>query len=1088
MALRALGIRVLADMSNYMTNLGRGAAATKQFTGELDKASRGGHLEKISDSAGVLGIGLAGVAAGAIKMSMDFDKSMSAVAAASGAGAADMEKLRAAAIQAGKDTQFSATEAADGITELSKAGVQTADILHGGLKGALDLAAAGQISVAEASETAASAMTQFSLSGEKVPHIADLLAAGAGKAQGSVHDMGAALNQSGLVASQFGLSIEDTTGVLAEFAHAGLTGSDAGTSFKSMLLAMANPTDNTKSAMEALGISFYDAQGKFIGLSGVAKVLQDRLKGLTQEQRNAALSQIFGSDAIRSASILYTDGAEGVQKWRDAVNDSGYASENAAKLTDNLAGDLERLKGSLETLAVSSGEGANKGLRIFTQAANGLVDQLGKMSPVGGSAVVAITGLVGVSALALAAFIKLRSGLTRAVEELNTMGPAGERAATGLQKAAGMAGKTAIAFAALETASAVFNHMATDSVNVDRLTDSLTNLMDTGKSAGELNDIFGGNFDKLGRIAAFADSADHGYGKFVNNVLGSIPVIGDAGIAIGNFGNRLIAGTDFEQAKEQMASLDTAMTNYMNSTNDAKKSSELWNRVASESGIPIEHLIELLPNAYKKVGELNNAADAGKSAMNGAAAGAKNAAAGTDEMGKAADKAAEEIDNLNKAIKSLVDNQLSADRADIKARDGMEELTKSFNKGSRSLDINKEAGRKNRLAVLDQIDAIENLREANVEHGMALDQANRKYLKDIDGLRKSMIQAGFSKKAVDQLIGSYKKLPPNAVTKVDIQGEEGVNKALDKLLVKQYALAKGLSPTAAAASVQKDLDRNRRRGYAEGGWTGPGSMYQPAGIVHADEYVIRKPSRQKLEKRYPGLLDAMNTTGGIPEDVIDATPGFAAGGRVWPFPVTASKAHIPTLAQVLAAVTPAGPSGGATDDWIVRTVMAHFPGMHYISKFRPGAMTLTGHRSYHSMHRAVDWPASHALAQWWHDTFMARTKELITPWNDLNIHNGRPHHYTGAVWNQHNFAGGNAHDHIAMKNGGTITEPVFGVGASGRTYSFGENWLPERVTPGGQSGNAVTIVLENHGVIGSQMEVDNWLAGAVNRLKLRGRV
>jgi TP901 family phage tail tape measure protein len=78
--------------------------------------------------------------------------------------------------------------------------------------------------------------------------------------------MGMALNQSGLVASQFGLSIEDTTGVLAEFANAGLIGSDAGTSFKTMLLAMANPSQQTQALMDQLNISFYDAQGKFIGL------------------------------------------------------------------------------------------------------------------------------------------------------------------------------------------------------------------------------------------------------------------------------------------------------------------------------------------------------------------------------------------------------------------------------------------------------------------------------------------------------------------------------------------------------------------------------------------------------------------------------------------------------------------------------------------------------------------------------------------------------------------------------------------------------------------------------------------------------
>jgi TP901 family phage tail tape measure protein len=126
---------------------------------------------------------------------------MSAVSAATHAGTKEMDALRGAALQAGKDTQYSATEAAKGITELSKAGVSTADILGGGLKGSLALAAAGQLDVGEAAETAASALTQFKLKGSDIPHVADLLAAGAGKAQGSVADLSAALNQSGLIAA-----------------------------------------------------------------------------------------------------------------------------------------------------------------------------------------------------------------------------------------------------------------------------------------------------------------------------------------------------------------------------------------------------------------------------------------------------------------------------------------------------------------------------------------------------------------------------------------------------------------------------------------------------------------------------------------------------------------------------------------------------------------------------------------------------------------------------------------------------------------------------------------------------------------------
>src|SRR5690606_33088374 len=143
-------------------------------------------------------------------------------------------------LDAGQETVYSATEAAGAIEALAKAGVSTADILNGGLSGALNLAASDNIAVAEAAEIAASAMTQFGLAGEDVEHVADLLAAGAGKAQGGVADLGQALNQAGLVSSQFGLSIEEAVGTLTAFASAGMVGSDAGTSFRTMLLRLAN--------------------------------------------------------------------------------------------------------------------------------------------------------------------------------------------------------------------------------------------------------------------------------------------------------------------------------------------------------------------------------------------------------------------------------------------------------------------------------------------------------------------------------------------------------------------------------------------------------------------------------------------------------------------------------------------------------------------------------------------------------------------------------------------------------------------------------------------------------------------------------
>ena len=387
--IRSVVVRYSADVGSLLRDLDKAGKANAELAAKSEKAG------KRIDGMATAGLGLAVAAGAAVAKFAEFDAAMSQVAAASGASTNELNNLRDAAVKAGADTQYSATEAANAITELSKAGVSTADILGGGLAGALNLAAAGQMDVAEAAETAATAMTQFKLKGDQVNHVADLLAAGAGKAQGSVSDMGMALKQAGLVASQTGLSVEETTAGLTAFASAGLIGSDAGTSFKSMLQRLTPQSDEAAGLMQELGISAYDAGGNFIGLEKFAGNLQQSLKDLTPEQRNSAMATIFGSDAIRAASVLYEQGAGGIAKWTDEVNQQGYAAKQAAQLTDNLKGDIERLSGAFDTALIQAGSGANDSLRTIVQTGERLIEVLGAIpGPV-------ITGAAAFGALAL---------------------------------------------------------------------------------------------------------------------------------------------------------------------------------------------------------------------------------------------------------------------------------------------------------------------------------------------------------------------------------------------------------------------------------------------------------------------------------------------------------------------------------------------------------------------------------------------------------------------------------------------------------------------------------------------------------------
>jgi TP901 family phage tail tape measure protein len=1169
MALRTVGVRLTAEIGEYQSKLKAAGQTTKDFKGELDKTGKKGGLDKVADTAGIVGLGLVGLAGIAIKSAADFDKSMSGVAAATHAPKAEIEQLRAAALQAGKDTQYSATQAADGITELSKAGVSTANILGGGLKGSLALAAAGQLSVGESATIAASAMTQFKLSGDQIPHVADLLAAGAGKAQGSVHDLGAALNQSGLVAAQFNLSVEDTTGALAEFANAGLVGADAGISLKTMLLQLAKPSTQTKNLMDDLGISFYDAQGKFVGLSGVAQILQDRLKGLSQEQRNAALTQIFGTDAIRAASILYTDGAAGVDKWKNAVNDSGYAAATAQKQTDNLAGDIERLKGSLETTFIEAGGGANNGLRILAKTLNAVVNQIAELSPATTGTIVVLGGLVGVLLVGGAAWLKYKKTVQEVQDQLIATGPAGEKAAAGVSKVTGALGKIGLWTAAAEAASLLFANLDGKSADVDKLTASLENLGKTGQSAGELDKIFGDDWDKLGRISAFADSANNGFGHFVDKVSGSIPIFGDAGKQIGDFGSRLIAGTDFDTAKQQMTSLDAALTNYMTTTGDAAKASDLWNQVLTKSGLDTQKLAELLPNAYKEVGALNTAADAGKTSVNGFSGSAAAAKSKLGDLNSALQKGADaqtkyatEADAVAGAARGERD-ALGALFTELKAEtdpvfaliDAQKELGDAQKAYTDAVKAHGKSSKEARAADIDSAQAALALQGAvsnlSGTFNGKLDPAFAATLKAA-GLTKGQIKDvehafGDVKKSADKYTGKYaanvsapgavqaKKDLDKAYTaanhfagpyvaRLSIDGVSAVDSKLDALLVKQRALQTGLSVSASRAAVQKDLDRNRQGKYATGGQVGGWSPNSRADNIPAwltaEEWVHPVDS---VKYYGPQVMSAIQHRQ-VPREVLAGfasgqlgkmgdlpIPGLASGGPVgWKFAENVAKTKIPSWSEVLSHI----PGGQAS------SFLRAQDGKPYVwASAGPGGYDCSGIVSavYNLLHGKS--PYSHTFSTgslpggWF--TKPGIGGPLTAAWSNpgeapassttghmmgmaggltFESTGGRGVHLGSTTRRLTDFAhiahyaqGG----HVAMAGGGTITEPVFGVGASGQTYSFGENYQHERVTPmgGGHGGGGViNLTVVNQGVIGSQMETENFLVGALDNLKRKGRV
>lgn len=450
---------------------------TNQFTAGMrrashDMASETTNMETktraLQMQIGLLGVGMVAFAAVAVKKWADFDQAMARVSATGGEAAKRIDELNEAAksdevIELG----YSATEASEAIYELVKAGVSAQDIIGGGMAGAMALAAAETMDAGDAAQIMASALTQFNLAGSESAHVADLIVAGAGKAQGSAHDLGLALKQSGLVADQFGLSIEETTGTLAFFASAGLIGSDAGTSLRTMLLHLAGPSTKAARLMDQIGLEIYKSNGEMVNMEELADNLQNSMGKLTEQQRNQALATIFGADATRAASLLYREGGDAVVEWTEKVDDAGYALDVARKRMDNLNGDVKKMSATFERSMIELGQSADAPLRGLVQGITSLIDWFGDLDPAIHGVIMALTGGGGLVILATLGIAQIVSALGTLNAGLVATGViaqgTGAKVARAFGKGAGIAGAAAIAAFGIAT-----------------LVDELTNLIDGG--------------------------------------------------------------------------------------------------------------------------------------------------------------------------------------------------------------------------------------------------------------------------------------------------------------------------------------------------------------------------------------------------------------------------------------------------------------------------------------------------------------------------------------------------------------------------------------------------------------------------------
>jgi TP901 family phage tail tape measure protein len=336
---------------------------------------------------------LTGVGVASTVMANNFNDAMSQAAGALDKPMSEMEDLRQLAIQTGQDTVFSATDAGNAITELAKGGLTEADIKAGALKTTMDLAASSGMDLGEAANVVVQAMGAFGLSANESAEAANALAGAAAASSTDVEPLTQALAQCSAGAKNAGWSIQETTAVLARFADAGIEGSDAGTSLKTMLQRLAAPTDSAATMIKQLGIQTRDSNGDLLGASEIAEELQNKLGGLDSASRDAALSTIFGSDAMRAATVMMDSGTEGIQKYINAANDQEAAQRLANSQMSDGSRAIEELKGSLETAAIQIGDTLAPIVQKVAELITALVNKFSAL-PEGVQQVIVVVGIL----------------------------------------------------------------------------------------------------------------------------------------------------------------------------------------------------------------------------------------------------------------------------------------------------------------------------------------------------------------------------------------------------------------------------------------------------------------------------------------------------------------------------------------------------------------------------------------------------------------------------------------------------------------------------------------------------------------------
>lgn len=339
---------------NLILNLKDDASAgLKRFQDNIKGSTK--QAKELGKAMTVTGIAIAGTLGLAVKEFADFESGMSNVKAITNSTGQELEDLTALAKEMGRTTVFSAKESAEAMKFLGMAGFNTQEIMQS-LEGTLNLAAASGIDLGRAADIASNILTGFRLDAGETDRVVDLLASTISSSNVDMEQMSEAMKFFAPTAASFGVSIEEASAVVGVLGNAGLQGSIATRALATSMNRLADPTKKMRKTMRKLNLEFFDSEGSFIGVTSSVKMLEESLKDSTDEQKAAAISTIFGQQALKQWNVLLAAGSDELSDYTGKLNDvEGAAQRMADTQLDNLSGSMKLLKSAVSGLAIEIG-------------------------------------------------------------------------------------------------------------------------------------------------------------------------------------------------------------------------------------------------------------------------------------------------------------------------------------------------------------------------------------------------------------------------------------------------------------------------------------------------------------------------------------------------------------------------------------------------------------------------------------------------------------------------------------------------------------------------------------------------------------